>query len=64
MTSQYFFRMPFAYLSNQPVNVMRENVCQSLENEAQIIDSFYNRILTVDLNRANNQYFLEEIDED
>lgn len=37
---------------------MRTNVSSSLEDDRQIIDSFYNRILAVDLNK----YFLDKIE--
>lgn len=41
---------------------MRTNVSSSLEDDRQIIDSFYNRILAEDLNRDNNKYFLDKIE--
>lgn len=40
---------------------MRTAVSASLEDNPQIIDSFYNRILTCNLEKGNNQYFLKQV---
>lgn len=43
---------------------MRSNISASLEDDNQVIDSFFNRVIQVDLNRPNNQYFLKKIEPD
>lgn len=64
LNANYVFRMPFVYITNQTTQNMKTNISASLEDDDQVIDSFYNRIIQVDLNRPNNQYFLKRIEPD
>lgn len=62
MTASYTFRMPFVYITNQTPADMKSNVSISLEDNDQIIDSFYNRLLIVDLAKPRNQNLIKKVE--